>query len=121
MFVSKRPWSSWREIQDAYEGYISSLGPWPEEATIDRLQDEYPKPWPDAEGRIGALLSGVVETVAPTFRSLGPRTAPSVSFRARDLAMLASALGRQRHDQPGRLEAARGQFLPIVTGSFRVA
>ena len=68
MFVSKRPWSSWQEIQDAYEGYMSSVGPWSEEATIDYLQDEYPKLWPDAEGQIGALMSGAVETVALTFR-----------------------------------------------------
>ena len=68
MFVSKRPWSSWREIQDACAGYMSSLGPWSEEETIDCLRDEYPNLWPNAEGQIGALMSGAVQTVALTVR-----------------------------------------------------
>jgi hypothetical protein len=68
MFLSKRPWSSWREIQDAYEGHMTSLGPWSEEGTIDYLQGEYPNLWPNAERQIGALMSGAVETVALTFR-----------------------------------------------------
>lgn len=47
---------------------MSSLGPWSEEGTIGYLRDEYPNLWPNAEGQIGALMSGPVETVALTFR-----------------------------------------------------
>lgn len=68
MFASKRPCSSWREIQDAYAGYVSSLGPWSEEDAIGYLQDEYPNLWPNAEEQIGALMCGAVETVALAFR-----------------------------------------------------
>lgn len=68
MFASKRPWSSWREIQDAYAGYMSTLGPWSDEEMIDYLQDEYPNLSPNAERQISALMSGTVETVALIFR-----------------------------------------------------
>jgi len=45
-----------------------SLGTRSEEARIDYLQDEHPKSWPNAEGRIGALVSGAIDTVGLAFR-----------------------------------------------------
>lgn len=68
MFVSRRPWSSWREIQDAFDGYMSSLGPWSKDETIAYLRDEYPNLEPNAEEQIVALTFGAFETVALSFR-----------------------------------------------------
>ena len=41
MVVTSRPYSGWREIQDEYEDYMTSLGPWTEEELLDFLQAEY--------------------------------------------------------------------------------
>ena len=42
MLVSKKVYSSWREIQDEYEAYMTSLGPWTVEAVLDYLRTDYP-------------------------------------------------------------------------------
>jgi hypothetical protein len=35
VLLSKKQYSSWYEIQDDYEDYMTSLGPWSEEDVID--------------------------------------------------------------------------------------
>ena len=35
LIVSKKRYLHWREIQDEYEDYMASLGPWSEEEIID--------------------------------------------------------------------------------------
>lgn len=41
MIVSRRPYAGWREIQDEYEDYMTSLGPFSEEGLREFLSDEY--------------------------------------------------------------------------------
>ena len=35
ILVSKKHYASWRDIQDEYENYMTSLGPWTTEKIID--------------------------------------------------------------------------------------
>jgi hypothetical protein len=41
MYLSKKPYADWREIQEEYEDYMTSLGPLSEEALVDFLSEEY--------------------------------------------------------------------------------
>lgn len=41
MLLSKQQYSDWREIQDEYEEYVTSLGPFTEEELVDFLSEEY--------------------------------------------------------------------------------
>jgi hypothetical protein len=67
VLLSKRLWSSWREIQDTLPGYKTSLGPWEACDTAHFLQDEYPDLRPGAEAQVQALEAGAQETIALTF------------------------------------------------------
>ncbi|HEV2733946.1 MAG TPA: hypothetical protein VGV85_03870 [Longimicrobiaceae bacterium] len=35
------PYAAWREIQDAWDDYMTSLGPWMPEAMVDFFQRQY--------------------------------------------------------------------------------
>lgn len=63
VLLSKRAWSSWREIQDAFEGCKASLGPWDDDAVIEFLSDEYAVSPPSTEGWIASLRADADETV----------------------------------------------------------
>ena len=67
VLLSKRKWTSWREIQDAFPGYKASLGPWSVAETAQFLRDQYSDLRPTAELQVSALESGRQETVALTF------------------------------------------------------
>ncbi len=41
MVLSKKHYSDWREIQDEYEDYMTSLGPFTEDALADFLLAQY--------------------------------------------------------------------------------
>jgi hypothetical protein len=41
MIISRKPYADWREIQDEYEDYMTSLGPFSEEGLIEFLSEEY--------------------------------------------------------------------------------
>ena len=41
MLVSKKRYSGWREIQDEYEYYMTSLGPFSEDGLLEFLAGEY--------------------------------------------------------------------------------
>lgn len=56
--LSKYPYASWREIQDAYETYMTSLGPSEHEEVIEYLADEYPDLSPSAQEQGRSLSSG---------------------------------------------------------------
>lgn len=42
MFLSKKRYDSWHEIQHEYPDYKASLGPWSIEETEEYLKQEYP-------------------------------------------------------------------------------
>ncbi|MDO8329441.1 MAG: hypothetical protein Q7T36_03135 [Fluviicoccus sp.] len=62
MLLSRQAFASWRDIQEAYPGYLTSLGPWSAEEVIEYLQQEYPELEPSSEQQL-ALCMSAVETV----------------------------------------------------------
>ncbi len=69
VLLSKRSYSSWREIQDQYEAYKASLGPWDEEKVINYLAEGYSELQPSAQEQVAAFLAGPEEVVALSFRN----------------------------------------------------
>jgi hypothetical protein len=57
VMISKKPYTSWREIQDEYEGYMASLGPWKVATVVSWLDEEYSDLVPSAQEQVEALLS----------------------------------------------------------------
>lgn len=57
VLLSKRAYASWTEIQDEYDTYKTSLGPWDEEDVIDFLAEEYTDIAPPARDQVGAFVS----------------------------------------------------------------
>ena len=56
MFLSKKPYASWREIQDGFDGYRASIGPWTGTQVVEFLAAEYPDLQPSPEAHVEALL-----------------------------------------------------------------
>ncbi|RQM64666.1 hypothetical protein [Aeromonas enteropelogenes] len=67
MLISKKKYESWRQIQDEYETYKASLGPWEVEETIEYLVDEYASMSPSASVQVEALLQGNQKAMKLTF------------------------------------------------------
>ncbi|MBO2650812.1 hypothetical protein [Shewanella algae] len=67
MLISKENYESWRQIQDEYETYKASLGPWEVEEIIEYLSDEYTNMSPSAGVQVGALLQGNEKALKLTF------------------------------------------------------
>ncbi len=67
VLVSKLPYASWREIQDAYATYKASPGPWEQDDTVVFLDTEYPDISPSAHKQVRRLVEGAVETCVITF------------------------------------------------------
>ena len=67
MLLSKGSYPSWRDIQNEYPDYVSSLGPWDEDTVIDYLADEYPDLSPHPEEQVRALLEDTEKTRVLTF------------------------------------------------------
>ncbi|MBC6623810.1 hypothetical protein [Pseudomonas sp.] len=66
-FLSKHPYQSWREIQNQYPDYMTSLGPWEEDTIIDYLADEYPELSPHPQEQVNAFIADTQETRVLTF------------------------------------------------------
>ena len=64
MLLSKRAYTSWREIQDEYENYMASLGPWPDDEVVEYLANEYRDLSPSAQEQVSAFLAGPDEVRA---------------------------------------------------------
>jgi len=58
MLISKKQYDSWREIQDEYPDFITSLGPWNEEDVASYLNSEYPRLNPSASEQAASLITG---------------------------------------------------------------
>ncbi len=67
VLLSKRPWSSWKEIQSAYADYKASLGPWSSAEATLFLQDEYADLKPSVGDQVRALEASSAETITLTF------------------------------------------------------
>lgn len=57
VLISRKPYASWREIQDEYDGYMASLGPWEVDTAVSWLEDEYSNLVPSAQEQVDALLT----------------------------------------------------------------
>jgi|OM-RGC.v1.031307251 hypothetical protein len=57
ILLSRRQYSSWQHIQEDVRDYMTSLGPWSPEQTIEYLREEHPDLSPDAAEQVRAFLS----------------------------------------------------------------
>ena len=67
MLLSKHPYQSWREIQNQYPDYMTSLGPWEEDTVIEYLADEYPELSPNPQEQVNAFIADTQEARVLTF------------------------------------------------------
>jgi isopentenyldiphosphate isomerase len=58
VLLSKKSYVSWREIQDEFDDYKASLGPWGEDEVVQYLAEEYPALRPSAQNQVSALIHG---------------------------------------------------------------
>jgi len=72
VLISKKPYASWREIQDEYDDYMASLGPWGAATVASWLAEEYSDLLPSSQEQVDALLSNeqVVQKVSFVEKSL---------------------------------------------------
>jgi len=68
LLLSKVRFGSWREIQDQYADYKTSLGPWEADAVIDYLAFDYPDLMPPAAAQVAALLASESPSCVLTFK-----------------------------------------------------
>jgi hypothetical protein len=64
MLISKKPYAGWRQIQDDFADYKTSLGPWTVTAVLDFLRTEYPSHCPFSREQIETFLLSKDETIA---------------------------------------------------------
>lgn len=67
VLLSKRHWSSWREIQSAFADYKASLGPWSSADITHFLEDEYSDLEPSAGEQVRGLEASSTDTVTLSF------------------------------------------------------
>ena len=63
MLLTKKQYSGWREIQDEFADYRTSLGPWSVAAVLDFLRSEYPKHRPFSDEQVRSFLDSDDETI----------------------------------------------------------
>jgi len=68
MLLSKERFDSWREIQNQYADFKTSLGPWDHEAVVEYLASEYSGLAPSAASQVEALLGTKVPALVLTFQ-----------------------------------------------------
>lgn len=56
MFLSKKAYPSWREIQDEFCDYKASFGPWEADVVTAYLKDDYPDLMPLAATQVAELV-----------------------------------------------------------------
>lgn len=61
MLLSKKAYRSWLEIQNEYESYKASLGPWEVDQIVEYLAEEYPDLQPLAMEQISLFVTGEEE------------------------------------------------------------
>lgn len=68
MLLWKKAYASWREIQDEYSTYKTSLGPCEIEEIVDYLSEDYPELSPPAREQVMSLISSSNDVWMLTFR-----------------------------------------------------
>ena len=70
MLLDRRPYASWREIQDAYPDYMASLGPWAMDEILDFLGYDFghESEWPFSRRQIEDFFRSGEDMLRRTFR-----------------------------------------------------
>ena len=66
--LSKKCYSSWRDIQHDFKDYKTSLGPWDAEEAAEYLAMEYSDLEPSAQQQVSTFVSEGAEVEELTFR-----------------------------------------------------
>ena len=74
MLLSKKHYDSWRQIQDEYEHFKTSLGPWNVDEVISYLSDDYSDLEPNAKEQVNRFVNGPAITQTITFRVISNDT-----------------------------------------------
>lgn len=64
LVVTRKAYKDWRQIQDEYADYMTSLGPMSLEEAIAYIRDEHPDTLAGDLERLEALANGEAETVS---------------------------------------------------------
>jgi hypothetical protein len=67
VIISKKFYPSWRDIQDEYLNYKTSLGAWSVKKVIDFLETEYQNLEPDAAIQVDELKRSADQTAMVSF------------------------------------------------------
>ena len=67
MLLSKKRYASWKQIQDEFEDYVASLGPWPSSEVISYLAEDYPNASLSAAEQVQRFLESPCETADLSF------------------------------------------------------
>ncbi|WP_426108360.1 hypothetical protein [Pseudomonas sp. TWR1-1-4] len=67
ILLSKHSYQSWREIQNQCPDYMTSLGPWEEDAVTEYLADVYPELSPHPKEQVNAFIADTQEARVLTF------------------------------------------------------
>jgi hypothetical protein len=67
LLLSKRRYASWHDIQDAYHGFKTSLGPWNASEVITYLAEEHPDLSPSAATQVAEFVARPEEAIALRF------------------------------------------------------
>ena len=70
VLLSKKAYSTWRDIQDEYESYKASLGPWDHEEIQAWLDEEYKNLDPSAECQVSNFIAGADQSAPLQFRPI---------------------------------------------------
>jgi hypothetical protein len=60
VLLSRKPYADWREIQDEWEDYMTSLGPWTVEDVVDFFEQQYgpdERRWPFTARAVAAFAA----------------------------------------------------------------
>lgn len=66
MLISKKRYDNWREIQDEYDAYMTSFGPWNQDALIEFFEVDWGNDetrWPFTRVEIKAFMDSDEEVL----------------------------------------------------------
>ena len=59
VLLSRKPYTDWREIQDEWDDYMTSLGPWTAEDVVEFFREDFrdEADWPFTAGEVAAFAA----------------------------------------------------------------
>jgi hypothetical protein len=67
VLLSRQSFASWRDIQNAYASYMTSIGPRTIDELVDYLEQEHSHLLPSAKAQVESFLLGDCESYTLTF------------------------------------------------------